>query len=636
MEYLFKTSAIIAIFYLSYKLFLERDTFFESNRWFLLLGLVTAFILPFMVIPIYVESTSIDLSNYVFNTQVDSQNAVKPFDVMTYLPVVYGLGVAFFSIRFIIQFISLAFVIIKNKSEIKGKFQYIKTTHNVSPFSFFNWIVYNPIQFSETELDQIITHEKVHVTDRHSFDILLTQISCIVLWFNPFMWFYNKDLKQNLEFIADQETANKTECKKSYQYTLLKTSVPTHQMALSNNFYNSLIKKRIVMLHKSKSKKINQIKYALVIPLLALFLMSFNTEKIYVNKNKSPLTEELLKNEVIEVIITKDFKDEDFENLKAKLKSEGYSATFKKIKRNTKDEIIAIKIEVTSKSANAHFNIDGDEAIEPVKITIEANGKNISIGNGNFQKGKPMVFVTKDGDKHKKDQLGSEKNVFVIKTGNNDDLFTTEEIIIKNGDTMHLVKSNIVHDVETVSYDDIIYIKKDSQDKKIHKIVKIKTNGKEDGINWISDDDDDDDDDLIVIGKTDTKIKILSSDGEAPIMMLNGKEISHEEMKKINPNTIDSMDVIKGEKATLKYGDKGKNGVILISSKNENSSKYALKMSGEALYKVDGKEVKKDVVDTLNPDDIESVNVLKGDAAIKKYGDKAKNGVIEITTKKKN
>jgi bla regulator protein BlaR1 len=59
-------------------------------------------------------------------------------------------------------------------------------------------------------------------------------------------------------------------------------------------------------------------------------------------------------------------------------------------------------------------------------------------------------------------------------------------------------------------------------------------------------------------------------------------------------------------------------------------------MSGEALYKVDGKEVKKDVVDTLNPDDIESVNVLKGDAAIKKYGEKAKNGVIEITTKKKN
>jgi bla regulator protein BlaR1 len=632
MEYLFKTSAVIAIFYLSYKLFLERDTFFESNRWFLLLGLVTAFILPFMVIPIYVESTSIDLSNYVFNTQVDSQNAVKPFDVMTYLPVVYGLGVAFFSIRFIIQFISLAFVIIKNKSEIKGKFQYIKTTHNVSPFSFFNWIVYNPIQFSETELDQIITHEKVHVTDRHSFDILLTQISCIVLWFNPFIWFYNKDLKQNLEFIADQETANKTECKKSYQYTLLKTSVPTHQMALSNNFYNSLIKKRIVMLHKSKSKKINQIKYALVIPLLALFLMSFNTEKIYVTKNKSPLTEELLKNEVIEVIITKDFKDKDFENLKAKLKSEGYSATFKKVKRNTKDEIIAIKIEVTSKSANAHFNIDGDEPIEPVKITIEDNGKNISIGNGNFKKGKHMVFVTEDGDKHKKDPLGSEKNVFVIKTGDNDDEFTAEEIIIKNGDTMHLVKSNNAHDVLIDSDDDIIFIKKDSKDKKIHKIVKIKTNGKEDGINWISDNDKN----VIVNGKNDTKVKIISSDAEAPIMMLNGKEISHEEMEKIDPNTIDNIDVIKGDAAIKKYGNKGKNGIILISSKNENSSKYTLKMSGEALYKVDGKEVRKDVVDTLNPDDIESVNVLKGDAAIKKYGEKAKNGVIEITTKKKN
>src|SRR5690606_37026592 len=121
----------------------------------------------------------------------------------------------------------------------------------------------------------IITHEKTHANQYHSIDILLTQLSCIVLWFNPFIWFYNKDLKQNLEFIADKTTLKQNHCKKSYQYTLLKTSIPSHQMALSNNFYNSLIKKRIVMLHKSKSKKINQLKYALVIPVVALFLMGF-------------------------------------------------------------------------------------------------------------------------------------------------------------------------------------------------------------------------------------------------------------------------------------------------------------------------------------------------------------------------
>ena len=102
-------------------------------------------------------------------------------------------------------------------------------------------------------MEQIIAHEKVHANQYHSIDILLTQLACVVLWFNPFIWLYNKDLKQNLEFSADHDTVNNAVCKKAYQYTLLKTSVPTYQLALSNNFYNSLIKKRIVMLQKSKS-----------------------------------------------------------------------------------------------------------------------------------------------------------------------------------------------------------------------------------------------------------------------------------------------------------------------------------------------------------------------------------------------
>ena len=94
------------------------------------------------------------------------------------------------------------------------------------------------------------------------------------------------------------------------------------------------------------------------------------------------------------------------------------------------------------------------------------------------------------------------------------------------------------------------------------------------------------------------------------------------------------MKFLKDENASKKYGDKGKNGVVIITTKNENASKITVKISGEALYKVDGKEVSRKDVDKLNPDDIASVNVLKGDAAIKKYGEKAKDGVVEITTKK--
>ncbi|MFD0991347.1 M56 family metallopeptidase [Mariniflexile jejuense] len=618
MEHLLKTSVIIAIFYVCYKLFLQRETFFEQNRWFLLAGLITAFLLPYVVIPIYVEATPLNLDNLVFNTTIPVENIEKPFSILDYLPIIYGIGIGIFFIRFLIQFASLGLVIFKNKGEKVGGYTFIKTSDAISPFSFFNWIVYNPNQFSDTELNQIITHEKVHASQKHSFDILLTHISCILLWFNPFVWFYNKDLKQNLEFIADKVTANKSDCKKSYQYTLLKTSMPSHQMALSNPFYNSLIKKRIVMLHKSKSNKINLIKYALVIPVLGLFLMSFNTETVYVSKNTTQET--LAKKDIIVVVITKIFSENDFDKLKTKLETEGYTAKFKGIKRNSENEIIAIKIEVTSKTSNANFNLDGDEAISPIKIAIE-DGE-ISISNSSSSKEKHVVFITKDGETHTMNNSNSESNVLIFKSGDSD-ITSEEKIIIKNGDTLHVEKSlnkkAVILDI-------------DDEGKKVHKVVKIRNNATNNNASWISSDKEDEK--VVFSSKTGSKVKIISTDEKAPLIILDGKEIDNDEMNSINPNTIEKVDVLKGENAIRIHGDKGKNGVILITSKND-SSKYTVKLSGEALYKIDGKEVKKEDVDKLNPDDIASINVLKDETATKNYGEKGKNGVIEITTKKK-
>ena len=121
--------------------------------------------------------------------------------------------------RFFIQLFSLIKIIHKNKGVKKDGFVFIETQNNTSPFSFFKCIVYNPKTFTQVELDHIIEHEKTHAKQYHSIDILITQLFCVLLWFNPFMWLYNKDLKQNLEFIADKHTLNQYNCKKSYQYT---------------------------------------------------------------------------------------------------------------------------------------------------------------------------------------------------------------------------------------------------------------------------------------------------------------------------------------------------------------------------------------------------------------------------------
>ena len=154
MEYLLKASAVIAIFYACYKLFLQRDTFFESNRWFLLIGLITAFALPFVVIPIYIEYTPMPIQNFVINdapTLVEVTEA--PFNIWQYAFVVYIIGVIIFSIRFLVQLGSLALLIVKNKKHKQNGFTFIETQNQTPPFSFFRWIVYNPNEFNKEEFD---------------------------------------------------------------------------------------------------------------------------------------------------------------------------------------------------------------------------------------------------------------------------------------------------------------------------------------------------------------------------------------------------------------------------------------------------------------------------------------------------
>ncbi|NCQ13449.1 MAG: hypothetical protein COZ17_08100 [Flavobacteriaceae bacterium CG_4_10_14_3_um_filter_33_47] len=368
MEYLLKASAVIAIFFVCYKICLQRDTFFEQNRWFLLAGLVVAAFLPFIVIPIYIEAQPTNFDYLVF---VEDNIATAPtsnsFDILSLLNFIYVLGVIVFSLRFIFQITSLLPLIINSEKQRIDGYNFVKTHQNISPFSFFNYIVYNPKPFNESELEQIVTHEKVHVNQHHSIDILLSQISCIIFWFNPLVWFYNKDLKQNLEFIADKEAIHYTNCKKSYQYTLLKTSMPNQSLALTNNFYNSLIKKRIVMLHKSKSKKINLIKFTLIIPALALFLMSFNSKTVIIEKKPTKETIDKTSNNLLQepykVIITKDASKENLDQIIEEAKTKGVTLKFKGIKRNSNNEIIAISASFKNENGSGNYHLKGDKPI---------------------------------------------------------------------------------------------------------------------------------------------------------------------------------------------------------------------------------------------------------------------------------
>ncbi len=588
MEYLIKVSAIIAIFYLCYNLFLKRDTFFESNRWFFIIGLITAILIPLVVIPIYI---TVQPQEFIYsgsnNLTSLSETTVTPFNWNAVITTIYFLGVSIFAVRLLIQIYSLVSLIIRNRKQRSGKFIYVEVEDNISPFSFFNWIVFNPNQFKQTELEQIITHEKVHANQFHSVDILLIQIVSVVFWCNPLIWLYKKELHQNLEFIADNEAQKQSSCEKSYQHLLLKTSMPNYQMALTNNFYNSLIKKRIVMLHKNRSKNRNYLKFTLILPLLALFIMSFNTKEIIIEdeSSKSISNNEITANEIVDVIITKDYSEADFKKIKEKFAESGVTLKFKGIKRNENNEITAIKIEASSKNSNANFNTNSDDPIKPIKITIDNESNSISIGNGSkhhIVEGEGYSFFSKNGN-HKIHSSGKGNSVFVYESDDDhhDDNDHDDVFIVKKNGKVHEVKD--VH-----------------KNKRVH-IIK----GDEGSVFEIKGDD----------GSL-FELKGKHKDGK---VIVSGNSViwNHDDK---NIWTTD-----KGKSITIKSLGKGKNKIFISGDSDE-----------KPLFVLDGKEVSKKVIDDLDSDSIDKVEVLKGDGAIEKYGKKAKDGVVLITTKKKD
>ncbi len=665
MDYLLKASGVIVIFYLFYLLFLRKDTFYNANRIFLILGILLTFTVPLVVIPIYVERAAIDVPNFVFD--VNSLQIVEEttpiLSLNDYLMFAYLCGVILCFTRFIIQLVTVVKIILRNRKERYGNFIYVTTSEKVPPFSFFNWIVYNPASFSKIELDQVITHEKVHVNQNHSMDVLLTQIACIAFWFNPIIWFYSKSLKQNLEFLADKSALKASRCKKTYQYTLLKTGIAHQQLVLGNTFYNSLIKKRIVMLHKSKSKKSSQFKFLIILPLLGLFLMSFNTEERYIYKEPATsfvtpefdVIEEAIpfitetnasksqevrnsstknipsntktfaevrsinqngdysqkKNDEI-IIVTKNTTDTELDDLVISQKKNGLTLKFSGVKRNDNGAIIAIKIEASMEDANANYSISNTNAIKPIMIKYNSEG---SVSIGNTEAANKFIL---SNDKNKVVEVITE----VIKDENGIDKEVEEDvIIIREQDKNH--KEN---DVLIFRQGDSIMDKKD---------LKFKT----------------------------TKSKIIfrdKKDDSEPLLILNGKELKRSKLDDITPEEIEEVKVLKGESATVIFGDRAKDGVVLISTKNpfvlemnnnkeknsiiiddkngtsdfNGNAKLELKKGNKALIFVNGKETSRKKVKKIDPDDITDIKVLKGKSAIDKYGDEGKDGVIEITTKK--
>ncbi|HMB64232.1 MAG TPA: M56 family metallopeptidase, partial [Eudoraea sp.] len=348
-EYILKASCILLIFLLIYELFLKKDTFFEANRHYLLSGLTAAFILPLVTITKYIEVQPLapeDAGSIQLTAALRATDHGFNWTYLIYI--IYIIGLAFFCLRFLVQLLSLKGLIKEQGRKREGGYIFVETKKNIAPFSFFHYIFYNPDLYNATELEAILCHEKAHSSQWHSIDVLLAHLACTFLWMNPLAWWYKKSIKQNLEFLADAIAAREISSIRAYQYTMLRVSGISLCTHITNTFYNSLIKKRIVMLHKSKSGTNKLLKFFLVIPLLILFVFVFNVEtKASTTPDGEPNAlpgQEMSTSDKKAYLVTKEMTDEEIASLGRKIKNEGGDLLVKKVKRNGAGIITSIKI----------------------------------------------------------------------------------------------------------------------------------------------------------------------------------------------------------------------------------------------------------------------------------------------------
>lgn len=300
--YLFQVNIGLVLFYLFYRLLFAGDTFWKTRRVYLLLSFVVSFLYPLLSIeswltrPEPVQSALLRISTLPeINVMPQESSSFFLSDLMpeTILAGIYMLIVMVLLIRLMMQLIAiLRFRMKGNLIELFG-IQVVDIDESITPFSFFGRIYLNPRMHSDMEIKQILVHELTHVQQKHSLDVLMTEFICILFWYNPAVWLLKRDIRQNLEFLADNKVLQSGVDSRTYQYHLLQLSYQSPEVKIGNNFNISPIKKRIIMMNKKNSNKTALLKYALIVPLVLALIVVANAQDIVKKAKKSlpPVTE---------------------------------------------------------------------------------------------------------------------------------------------------------------------------------------------------------------------------------------------------------------------------------------------------------------------------------------------------------
>jgi len=266
------------LFLAIYDFFLSKETFFTKNRWYLLITPILSFVIPLIKISTFQKAVPqefvIQLPEIVLNPDRIIKESIKTrsfAESIDYINILFWIGVALFSVLFLIKLVKILNIIRENETIKKSNFKLILLPQKTKAFSFFNFIFLGA-SIKSPQKEKVIEHELVHSQQKHSIDLLFFEVLKIAMWFNPMIYFYQKRITLVHEYIADAVVA-KSESKETYINNLLSSFFQVENIEFVNQFYKpTFIKKRIIMMTKKQSKKMNQLKYLVLIPMLASML----------------------------------------------------------------------------------------------------------------------------------------------------------------------------------------------------------------------------------------------------------------------------------------------------------------------------------------------------------------------------
>ena len=535
LMYFLEVNIAIALFYLFYRLFFAGDTFWKTRRYYMLFSILLSFVYPFLSIENWlqkqepVQKLIVDYATLPEFT-VTAVRETSVFSLGNISMAIYGLVVLILLVRFILQLTSILRIRLHGTVKIVQDTRIIAIEKEVTPFSFFGSVFMNPELHNEHETKEILAHELTHVRQGHSFDVLVSELLTIILWLNPATWLLKREIRQNLEFLADNKVIESGFDSQTYQYHLLQLSYQTPEHKLGNKFNVSPLKKRIIMMNQKKSAKASLLKYSLIVPLALALVVSSNAQTI-INKAKKALT----------TTTTKEVKATEKKMLIAPAKSSAELTDPVTVVENGETEKTWDVVEKMPQYPGGDKELMGYLA-RNIKYPVEAQK--------NGTQGKVIVGFT----------VNSAGKVVNQKVLRGVDAYLDKEAV------------RVVSTFPT-------WIPGEQKGEKVsvrYVIPIIFRMG--DGATTPETTSSSNENPLVVVGygarKEESGVNLNNlPDGVKPLYVIDGKVATESEKKLLLPASIKAIDVLKDKSATSIYGEAGKNGVILITTNNQFPAK---------------------------------------------------------------